>query len=77
MLHRQGKIDTKQTPPTNATPFNTANVSDVHNFTNPDGLRDSPTPLFAYLAGELERLGCPDPRTRAMRGSLALILGSG
>ena len=77
MLHPQGIIHTKQKPPTNGTPFNTVNVSGVHNFTNPDRLRDSPTPLFTYLAGELERLGCPGPRTRVTRGSLALILGSG
>ena len=77
MLHPQGIIHTKQKPPTNGTPFNTVNVSGVHNFTNPDRLRDSPTPLFTYLAGVLERLGYPDPRTRAAGKSLALILGFG
>lgn len=33
--------------------------------TNPDGPREYPTPLFAILTGELERLDYPDPTIRA------------
>ena len=43
--------------------------------TNPDGPREYPTPLFANLTGEPERLDYPDPRIRA-KGANAAPLGS-